>query len=194
MEVSPPEGRVSPILPDTTGWRWEVARGITFALPAGASAHEIFAAEGGEYLDTRVYVSGPCPGNDEWTRSACVSVTFKRVDGHGWKTLAEATENWDRASTSVGFGGSSAGTNLGGGVTAAGGFYAIRSFDVRVGFAAGRGTTIHRYVSVSRVYADVDLGDGHVTCTGYLERKAEKAEDPEIQVLLGICTSMRRAP
>jgi hypothetical protein len=49
-------------------------------------------------------------------------------------------------------------------------------------------------MSVSRVYADLDLGDGHVTCTGYLEHKVEKAEDPEIRALLGICASMRRAP
>jgi len=169
-------------LPRQTG----VSGLISFALPEGASAHEIFAAQGGQYLKTDAYVSGPCPGNDAWSRSACVSVAFERRDGPGWKTLAEATGFWDG-------GGGDERRKLGEGVTDAGVLYAVRSFSVRVGFSSD-GDSIHRDIRVSRVHAGLSVGDGgHVTCTGYLERDVKTLEDPQIQTLLAICTSMRRA-
>ncbi len=154
-------------------------------LPAGAGAHDIFAAEGGQYLKTDVYVSGPCPGADEWARHACTLVALERRDGPGWTTLAEAASYWDFAEGER--------RDSGAGVTEAGIFYAIRSFQVRTGFTSD-GDTIHRWETVSRVHAELGVGArGHVVCTGYLERAAESAEDPDIQALLGICTSMRRA-
>jgi hypothetical protein len=173
----------APSLPRTTG----VSGLITFVVPDGASVHEIFAAQGGQYLKTDVYVSGPCPGDDDWSRGACVLVALERRDGPGWKTLAEATHDWNES-------GDGARNDLGEGVTAAGVFYAVRSFEVRTGFTS-HGKSIHRMQTVSRVYANLDVGRaGHVTCTGYLEREVVTARDPVIQTLLDICTSMRRAP
>jgi hypothetical protein len=167
---------------------------VEIALPLGESIHEFFRLSDNTVLvdKSAVYVSGSCPGTDEWSRRSCVSVLFERVHAPPWKTLSEATAAWDKASMSHEDDGTKPGTNLGGGVTPAGAFYAVRSFKVRMGFVGAPGQTVHYYGGVSRVYATLALDDASfVSCTGYIEHEVKTPEDPSLQSVLKVCTSMR---
>jgi hypothetical protein len=171
-----------------------VAKLVDVDMPASARTEELRSVDGNKYLGTMIYVSGPCPGVDDWTRRACVSVKLEAFDRPGWKTLAEAMAFWNRASESTGFDGRTPGRSLGEGMTRAGVFYAVRSFQVRMGFSGIAGETIHQYEPIARVYADLTIGSGHVECTGYYEHGVDTPDDPTIKTLVDICTSMRRRP
>jgi hypothetical protein len=96
-------------------------------------------------------------------------------------TLDDALRSWDSRSN-VG--------SFGQGTTAAGVFYALRSFEVRVGVPGRPG--LHRIQTVSRVFALLPLdSQKHVECTGYIEHEVDSASDPNMQIARDICTSMR---
>ncbi len=143
--------------------------GITITIPTGArSLHEAHAERHNVDLS--------------WG----VSVTLHRVNLPAPASLAEAVKGWNDDEDS---------TNLGEGVTPNGVFYGVRTFRVRVGVPGGPGGRhLHTWKDVSRVYAMVALDQGsRVTCTGYVERGVESANDPDIKAVRAICLSMRKA-
>jgi hypothetical protein len=112
------------------------------------------------------------------------SVGIDKAEVPAPKTLDEARRAWDSDAELV---------KLGEGVTAEGILWASRSFRVRIGFSDGTGKTVHTFKRVSRVYALLPLDEkSHLTCTGYLERAVESADDADLAQLRRICLSMRR--
>lgn len=115
-----------------------------------------------------------------------VIVKLFRVSLAAPASLAEAVKPWNNDEGLK---------NLGEGATPSGGFYAIRSFRVRVGVSSMEGDNRHTWNEVSRVYSVIPLGpDSRVQCTGYVEHGAESAADPDIQAVRKICLSMRKTP
>jgi hypothetical protein len=141
--------------------------GIAITVPPYArSEHEAHAGRHSVYL------------------SDLVSVTLHRVDLPAPASLSEALRAWD---------GDEDMKNLGEGVTPNGVFYGVRTFRVRVGVPTVPGQFIHRWKQVSRVYAVLGLDQGsRVSCTGYVERGVDTADDPDLQAVRAICLSMRK--
>lgn len=134
-----------------------------------------------------VYLSPGCPGNDEWSRGACVSVTLANIHAAAPASLSDAKKEWDTDVASMTYGAPTAAESLGEGVTSSGVYYAIRKFEVRVGFSS-KGTTVHTWKSVSRVFGLLPVSaDRHVRCTGYVESGGNEAS---IRSALNVCTSM----
>jgi hypothetical protein len=141
--------------------------GIAIAVPPGArSEHEAPAERHSVYL------------------SDLVVVKLFKVNLAAPTSLAEAAKGWDQERGL---------RKLGEGVTPNGAFYGIRTFEARVGVSSMEGQAQHTWKPVSRVYAVLPLGpDSRVMCTGYVEKGAESAADPDIQAVRKICLSMRK--
>lgn len=70
--------------------------------------------------------------------------------------------------------------------------FTVRRYQVRLGERHGD-TMVHRLEWVTRVYATLPLDAGsHALCTGYLEYEADP-DDPDLDKVLAVCRSMRRA-
>ncbi len=144
------------------------AWGVLLAVPDGATSNHEAAAE----RHTLRLATGEI-------------IELHRPAIAGPKTYAEAARQFD-------FGDDLA--KWGDGTTAAGAFWALRTFEVREGFEGMKGQTVHHLTRVSRAFAILPIDDQHhVRCTGFLERDVDSADDPVLQRLAKVCSSLRRA-